>query len=1586
MKKFNHRIGTLTLLAISLWTSVLVFADQEPQENENQKIESIKLKKDFQYLDKKEQTKLLEKIETVQKGDKKSRTLKALLQKTVEENKAFQEEAKFKKDTLSDEEKNELKDELAKRRNRLKTINDQIKQDLDQRIKREFSDNELKLIDSISPNFLFEIQNFTDDTELANQWSLNSIGTEAFATESTEKPIIAIIDTGIDTTHEDLSANLWKRETCVDENGNTIEGGCMNGGYDFVDNDDNPFATDYAHGTAVAGLIGAQTNNQTGIASLSNNQAEIMALRSCCTAEGFFEEDSIIKAIHFAVNNGADVINMSFGGPSASDALKNAIQYAEDHQVLVTAAAGNYGMNSEEFPVYPASFDNENIISVAAHGSDGNLASFSNYGSTMVDLMAPGINVLSTALSNQYQALSGTSFSAPLVASSLVRYLANGTNPISASAELLSEVNIYDGLLGVIGGGRKLEFGERNGGEYINDYKITEVWEGERDWDDDDFFARAEELGYEPSVIMISLNSKINSVEEAKNLVSDFSSNLRETLLEKMNASGYTPAAHLLSEDAFSYESYSGKFLDIRYNWSDEVDSAIEELLKDSRTKYVEPNSLQEVPSIQSELEISSIEEESLPENSPKFQALVDGINEYTVSSSARAVVVAVIDNGFDYNHETVPKQFLWDGSACVNFKEDKVGEDLGGCIYGYDTYSKDRDPFDTSSVADFNKPEKPLVEYTKGEKTLGHGTKVLGLLLSQAAKLNNPNINIKFMLIRVGSKTNSSGSIKDAILFAKENGADIISMSLTDNSSIIKPVIESLSDTLLVVGAGNYKINNDLGTDDSKPCFYDDDHIFCIAAMNEENTELADENDWGSGGSNWGVQSVDIAAIGHNVPTINTPTRWRPELYTNFGGTSAATPQVAGLAALVLAENIEDENYTYLNLKSDIEARGILDANLTGKIRTGKKLATEDNSAGIDDIPEDNTPTINFSDVPENAWYVPFIEHAALKEIINGNPDGTYEPSDEVNRVEALKMAYLSAGLEVESTCQNAAGEFEPNLPFSDIESDQWYCPYVKDALNKGFLENWPIKNRESQTGLSFLPAQTMSRLDVAILISDVFDVDFLNIDDFMNYSQKRKSEKTYSDFSAEDTDYSAVRWMSNAYLECYGSDPQLSDTEKFPIVEGYRNAEGVLDGTFRPENSVNRAEMAKIVINTKNYLDKYCATSPFSVVFGTQSIDTSTTIGYQHEQTIDENNTNAPIIQFTNTSLEIMEGETTNFELATNDADGDELSYAWYASNGELVAIDTTRFHEVNWIAPEVNEDTEIEIRAIAGDGRGKVGKATLIVTVKNNTESTVLNPENFDVVSTTDGGLWTDPNTWIGGVVPSSSDKVLIDGNVQLNQGTTTVLSLGISSNGLFSNTQTAQFYVNQDIINYGTITRGIAQSFEIFSETRIKNYGQIVKEAGLFMQEEITEDEESEIEAQMRTNLYIITKGEIYNEGLWAPYQTETLAETEIKNTTTIDGVIYSKYHDLVVNTPNTVTFADYVGSNAKITGTGTVKFQKNVSEANISNPEIWFTGDIYQTITGEISPNAEKIVFSGIGEKVFQPEPLTGKTSSLTLQH
>jgi len=270
-----------------------------------------------------------------------------------------------------------------------------------------------------------------NDPRFAEQWALNSAGPNIHAEEAwdfltnTRPVIIALVDSGCDNNHEDTQANVWQNEGEIADNGQDDDGdGYVDDkvGYDFQNDDASPY-DDFEHGTMVFGIMGAAGNNGLGISGIGWS-ANIMCLKVLDSA-GNSTISKAVEAVYFAINHRARIINMSWGyvpSSSPSRALSDAINAAKNSGILVIASAGNgvsgVGQNNDSNSNqanYPSSYSQDNIIAVAATDTQDELASFSNYGASTVDLGAPGVSILSTHPHNDYRFFTGTSASAPHV-------------------------------------------------------------------------------------------------------------------------------------------------------------------------------------------------------------------------------------------------------------------------------------------------------------------------------------------------------------------------------------------------------------------------------------------------------------------------------------------------------------------------------------------------------------------------------------------------------------------------------------------------------------------------------------------------------------------------------------------------------------------------------------------------------------------------------------------------------------------------------------------------------------------------------------------------------------------------------------------------------------------------------------------------------------------------------------------------------------------------------------------------------------------------------------------------------------------
>lgn len=226
---------------------------------------------------------------------------------------------------------------------------------------------------------------------------------------------VAILDTGIDTDHPDLKANVFKSEDKPNNDKDDDKNGYVDDTYGF-----NAIAgkgsgeDDNGHGTHVAGIVGARGNNATGDTGTCWS-TKLVAVKFM-NSRGKGSTSNAIAGIQYAVKQGLKVINCSFGSSASSSALHDAVDYAQDKNALLVVAAGNDSESIEKNPLYPASYSDSNILAVAASTTSDTLASFSNFGSQSLDLAAPGDSIYSTYLGGGYKVLSGTSMAAPYVA------------------------------------------------------------------------------------------------------------------------------------------------------------------------------------------------------------------------------------------------------------------------------------------------------------------------------------------------------------------------------------------------------------------------------------------------------------------------------------------------------------------------------------------------------------------------------------------------------------------------------------------------------------------------------------------------------------------------------------------------------------------------------------------------------------------------------------------------------------------------------------------------------------------------------------------------------------------------------------------------------------------------------------------------------------------------------------------------------------------------------------------------------------------------------------------------------------------
>jgi subtilisin family serine protease len=313
-----------------------------------------------------------------------------------------------------------------------------------------------------------------NDPKFNDQWSLNNLGQDggkkladigalhAWAkTQGSDKVVVAVLDSGVDYTHQDLVANIWSRPDAVPQYADD-ELGTFDDIHGFdADAEAGDPMDDNGHGTHCAGIIGAEGDNNLGIAGINWN-VSIMPLKFLGRG-GFGTTANAIKSINYAIDRkqhgvNVRVINASWGSTQYSRALEDAIRSAGEQGILFVAAAGNNGTDNDKRAHYPSNYDLPNVISVAALDRTDSLASFSNYGVKTVHIAAPGREILSTWLGDAYREASGTSMAAPHVSGVAALILASEPNlSVSKLRErLLGTVDKLDSLEGKVASGGRL--------------------------------------------------------------------------------------------------------------------------------------------------------------------------------------------------------------------------------------------------------------------------------------------------------------------------------------------------------------------------------------------------------------------------------------------------------------------------------------------------------------------------------------------------------------------------------------------------------------------------------------------------------------------------------------------------------------------------------------------------------------------------------------------------------------------------------------------------------------------------------------------------------------------------------------------------------------------------------------------------------------------------------------------------------------------------------------------------------------------------------------------------------------------------
>ncbi len=335
-------------------------------------------------------------------------------------------------------------------------------------------ESELAIVGA-EPDYIARALATPNDTSYGDLWHLHNTGQsggtvdadidapEAWDTNTgSNTVIVAIIDSGVRLTHEDIAGNLWVNPeeiagNGIDDDANGIVDD-VNGANFVGSGAGNANANDdFGHGTHVGGIAGAVGNNATGVTGVAWD-VQLMPLKFI-SSSGTGSLTDAIQAINYARNNGANVINNSWASGTYSAPLENALLAAADEGILLVAGAGNSAANNDFTDVYPANFDISRQVSVAATTRTDVLWSSSNYGVETVDIAAPGADILSTTFSanNSYGTMSGTSMSSAVVAGALAVLISE--YPSETPEEILGR--LYAGSDAVAGLASTIRTGKR---------------------------------------------------------------------------------------------------------------------------------------------------------------------------------------------------------------------------------------------------------------------------------------------------------------------------------------------------------------------------------------------------------------------------------------------------------------------------------------------------------------------------------------------------------------------------------------------------------------------------------------------------------------------------------------------------------------------------------------------------------------------------------------------------------------------------------------------------------------------------------------------------------------------------------------------------------------------------------------------------------------------------------------------------------------------------------------------------------------------------------------------------------------------
>jgi hypothetical protein len=732
----------------------------------------------------------------------------------------------------------------------------------------------------------------------------------------------------------------------------------------------------------------------------------------------------------------------------------------------------------------------------------------------------------------------------------------------------------------------------------------------------------------------------------------------------------------------------------------------------------------------------------------------------YTGERILEEITIAIIDTGVDFEHPDLSTKLWVNEGEQVGNGIDDDGNGFVDDVIGWDFVGPDNKCWEQGE------PYPPEGDPNPSDSQ-GHGTAMAGIA---AAETDNGNVGIagvcwhcKVMVLRAGEGEDLCQlETIAAIGYALAEGAHVINLSASFPS-----IIPAFDDVLLDAYTLGVPVFAAMGNHYNGTPRYPawNASTIAVGATNENDTRW---NPLFGSGSNHGLP-IDLASPGEDIPTL------RPAVLgggiTDSKGTSPATAHASATAGLLLSFRPHLSVQSLRNLLQD-------GAEKVHGVEWNRHL-------GFGRLDSFNSlSSVMFDDVPESSWYRRYVAQGFLEGVIegHGSTNGTnYLPGERVTRAEGLKVAYEASG-ETSVTPQ-------PLPPFIDVHPGDWFYDYVADAYAKGYVEGRPCG-----ADLCFFPNEPVTRAEAVKMLSLLFQANnsgsLINVcsDDLENFVDVPMSHWAYEH----------IHWMANAMLREGPFPNRIPAPDR--LIQGYGESQ------FRPDNLMNRAEIAKIAVSAMLFFE-YGPIEPTCGSAATGSGD-EVSLGRLYEQTIDSLNPNPPSpLTLPGGDWQTISGPFT-ITGDSYDLDGDQLFYFWTASGGTLSTSDPVNFRTVTWTPPNVSEDTIFLLNVIRGDRRGGVGRSSFRFLVlsgsSNQPPSGILTaPNGAQTGTVTVSAMAADPDglarVWAT-FVPSGTELDLCGAgeapSCPANSGNFSRTEIDPAAFGAMAGSVTIRLYVEDD----------------------------------------------------------------------------------------------------------------------------------------------------------------------------------------------